>query len=40
MLGMTNPGYQQIDDYQDVESHNIFAIKQALGWMTRRFWRF
>ena len=30
-LGMTNPGYQQIDDYQDVESHNIFAIKQAQG---------
>ncbi|EPC3541104.1 alpha,alpha-phosphotrehalase [Aeromonas hydrophila] len=30
-LGMTNPGYQRIDDYQDVESRNIFAIKQAEG---------
>ncbi|MFQ2548592.1 alpha,alpha-phosphotrehalase [Aeromonas caviae] len=28
-IGMTNPGYQHIDDYQDVESRNIFAIKQA-----------
>lgn len=28
---MTNPGYQRIDDYQDVESRNIFAIKQAEG---------
>ena len=27
---MTNPGYQHIDDYQDVESRNIFAIKQVL----------
>ncbi len=27
-IGMTNPGYQRIDDYQDVESRNI-AIKQA-----------
>ncbi|MGL6052549.1 MAG: alpha,alpha-phosphotrehalase, partial [Aeromonas salmonicida] len=26
-IGMTNPGYQSIDDYQDVESRNIFAIK-------------
>ncbi|WP_421317581.1 alpha,alpha-phosphotrehalase [Aeromonas veronii] len=30
-IGMTNPGYQRIDDYQDVESINIFAIKQAEG---------
>ncbi|MGL5536393.1 MAG: alpha-amylase family glycosyl hydrolase, partial [Aeromonas veronii] len=30
-IGMTNPGYQRIDDYQDVESHNIFGIKQAEG---------
>ncbi len=30
-IGMTNPGYQSIDDYQDVESRNIFAIKQAEG---------
>ena len=30
-IGMTNPGYQCIDDYQDVESRNIFAIKQAEG---------
>ncbi|WP_337073164.1 alpha,alpha-phosphotrehalase [Aeromonas veronii] len=30
-LGMTNPGYQHINDYQDVESRNIFAIKQAEG---------
>ncbi|MDX7797152.1 alpha,alpha-phosphotrehalase [Aeromonas caviae] len=30
-IGMTNPGYQHIDDYQDVESRNIFAIKQAEG---------
>ncbi|MDW4559969.1 alpha,alpha-phosphotrehalase [Aeromonas rivipollensis] len=30
-IGMTNPGYQNIDDYQDVESRNIFAIKQAEG---------
>ncbi|MFQ2786367.1 alpha,alpha-phosphotrehalase [Aeromonas caviae] len=30
-IGMTNPGYQRIDDYQDVESRNIFAIKQAAG---------
>ncbi|WP_421333894.1 alpha,alpha-phosphotrehalase [Aeromonas sp. 603607] len=30
-IGMTNPGYQRIDDYQDVESRNIFAIKQAEG---------
>lgn len=30
-IGMTNPGYQHIDDYQDVESHNIFAIKRAEG---------
>ncbi|MFM5318036.1 alpha,alpha-phosphotrehalase [Aeromonas veronii] len=28
---MTNPGYQHIEDYQDVESRNIFAIKQAEG---------
>lgn len=28
---MTNPGYASIDDYQDVESRNIFAIKQAAG---------
>ncbi len=30
-IGMTNPGYQSINDYQDVESRNIFAIKQAEG---------
>ncbi|WP_429141243.1 alpha,alpha-phosphotrehalase [Aeromonas veronii] len=30
-IGMTNPGYQRIDDYQDVESRNISAIKQAEG---------
>lgn len=30
-IGMTNPGYQCINDYQDVESRNIFAIKQAEG---------
>ncbi|WP_368191760.1 alpha,alpha-phosphotrehalase [Aeromonas sp. s8] len=30
-IGMTSPGYQHIDDYQDVESRNIFAIKQAEG---------
>ena len=30
-IGMTNPGYQHIDNYQDVESRNIFAIKQAEG---------
>ncbi|HHQ4692981.1 TPA: alpha,alpha-phosphotrehalase [Aeromonas veronii] len=30
-IGMTNPCYQRIDDYQDVESRNIFAIKQAEG---------
>lgn len=30
-IGMTNPGYQCIHDYQDVESRNIFAIKQAEG---------
>ncbi|MGL5523946.1 MAG: alpha,alpha-phosphotrehalase [Aeromonas veronii] len=30
-IGMTNPGYQRIDDYQDVESRNIFAIKLAEG---------
>ncbi|TNI13456.1 alpha,alpha-phosphotrehalase [Aeromonas veronii] len=30
-IGMTNPGYQRIDDYQDVESRNIFAIKQVEG---------
>jgi len=30
-IGMTNPGYLSIDDYQDVESRNIFAIKQAEG---------
>jgi trehalose-6-phosphate hydrolase len=30
-IGMTNPSYQHIDDYQDVESRNIFAIKQAEG---------
>ncbi|MCE9954157.1 alpha,alpha-phosphotrehalase [Aeromonas allosaccharophila] len=30
-IGMTNPGYQRIDDYQDVESRNIFAIKQSEG---------
>ena len=30
-IGMTNPGYQHIDDYQDVESRNIFAIKQTEG---------
>ncbi|HHC5062762.1 TPA: alpha,alpha-phosphotrehalase [Aeromonas veronii] len=30
-IGMTNPGYQHINDYQDVESRNIFAIKQAEG---------
>lgn len=30
-IGMTNPGYLRINDYQDVESRNIFAIKQAEG---------
>ncbi|WP_421285175.1 alpha,alpha-phosphotrehalase [Aeromonas veronii] len=30
-IGMTNPSYQRINDYQDVESRNIFAIKQAEG---------
>lgn len=30
-IGMTNPGYQHINDYQDVESRNIFAIKLAEG---------
>ncbi|MCF5884817.1 alpha,alpha-phosphotrehalase [Aeromonas veronii] len=30
-IGMTNPGYQRIDDYQDVESRNIFTIKQEEG---------
>ncbi|MFQ1931262.1 alpha,alpha-phosphotrehalase [Aeromonas veronii] len=30
-IGMTNPGYQHINDYQDVESRNIFAIKQVEG---------
>ncbi|MGS3137602.1 alpha,alpha-phosphotrehalase [Aeromonas sanarellii] len=30
-IGMTNPGYQHIDDYQDVESRNIFAIKRSEG---------
>ncbi|MEL7595182.1 alpha,alpha-phosphotrehalase [Aeromonas veronii] len=30
-IGMTNPSYQHINDYQDVESRNIFAIKQAEG---------
>ncbi|WP_421198601.1 alpha,alpha-phosphotrehalase [Aeromonas enteropelogenes] len=30
-IGMTNPDYQRIDDYQDVESRNIFAIKHAEG---------
>lgn len=30
-IGMTNPGYGSIHDYQDVESHNIFAIKRAEG---------
>ena len=30
-IGMTNPGYQRLDDYQDVESRNIFAIKLAEG---------
>ncbi|TYD40269.1 alpha,alpha-phosphotrehalase [Aeromonas veronii] len=30
-IGMTNPGYQHINDYQDVESRNIFDIKQAEG---------
>ncbi|MFM5344761.1 alpha,alpha-phosphotrehalase [Aeromonas veronii] len=30
-IGMTNPGYQHINDYQDVESRNIFTIKQAEG---------
>ncbi|MBO2901777.1 alpha,alpha-phosphotrehalase [Aeromonas dhakensis] len=30
-IGMTNPGYQRLDDYQDVESRNIFAIKHAEG---------
>ncbi|HHQ5455890.1 TPA: alpha,alpha-phosphotrehalase [Aeromonas veronii] len=30
-IGMTNPGYQHINDYQDVESRNIFVIKQAEG---------
>ncbi|MNO79875.1 Trehalose-6-phosphate hydrolase [compost metagenome] len=28
---MTNPGYGSIHDYQDVESRNIFAIKQGEG---------
>ncbi len=31
-LGMTNPGYQSIDDYQDVESRNLYALKRAEGW--------
>lgn len=30
-IGMTNPGYQHINNYQDVESRNIFVIKQAEG---------
>ncbi|CEG29044.1 alpha,alpha-phosphotrehalase [Bacillus sp. B-jedd] len=28
-IGMTNPGFESIDDYRDVESLNTFAIKKA-----------
>lgn len=30
-LGMTNPGYRSIDDYRDVESRNLHALKRAEG---------
>ncbi|WP_316570429.1 alpha,alpha-phosphotrehalase [Neobacillus sp. YIM B06451] len=30
-IGMTNPGFESIDDYRDVESLNIFRLKKASG---------
>ncbi|RHW37400.1 alpha,alpha-phosphotrehalase [Neobacillus notoginsengisoli] len=30
-IGMTNPGFESIDDYRDVESLNIFKIKKEAG---------
>ncbi len=30
-LGMANPGYRRIEDYRDVESLNLHAIKRAEG---------
>ncbi|WP_053368256.1 alpha,alpha-phosphotrehalase [Bacillus sp. FJAT-27245] len=30
-IGMTNPGFESIDDYRDVESLNIFKLKKAAG---------
>ena len=31
-IGMTNPDYQNIDQYRDVESINAFEILKAKGW--------
>lgn len=30
-LGMTNPGFRHIDDYRDIESLNLYRLKQAEG---------
>lgn len=30
-IGMTNPGFARLEDYRDVESLNMFALKQAEG---------
>lgn len=30
-FGMTNPGYQSIEQYQDIESHNMHALLQQQG---------
>ncbi|WP_409272274.1 alpha,alpha-phosphotrehalase [Neobacillus sp. SCS-31] len=30
-IGMTNPGFESIEDYRDVESLNIFRLKKAAG---------
>lgn len=30
-IGMTNPHFNRITDYRDVESHNMFAVRRAQG---------
>lgn len=30
-LGMTNPGFNRIDEYRDIESLNLYRLKQAEG---------
>ncbi|WP_442603204.1 alpha,alpha-phosphotrehalase [Paenibacillus sp. KN14-4R] len=30
-IGMTNPNFDQIEDYRDVETHNMYALKRQEG---------